>query len=323
MITGLVPSSKWTEQPSNGPPLEQALSGLPPLLRLMRPRQWYKNLVVFIPLLFSGNASNTGLWVPILACFAAFCALSSSVYAANDVVDADRDRLHPRKKSRPVASGAVSPAAGLALAVVLGGGALALLWWIGPLALVLGTAYVLLQTLYNGLLKRLVLWDALAIAVGFVVRALAGSAAIDVPSTEWLIVCTFLFALYLAFAKRRHELLLAQDDPKALESRPILGAYTVPFIEQSMQTSATLLLMAYSLYTFFGTDAWMMFTIPFAIYGVFRYSWLVHRRDLGDEAEMVFRDRATVVNAGLWLLVILVVKAGWPQDAYEWLHALG
>ncbi|MEK6975985.1 MAG: UbiA prenyltransferase family protein [Candidatus Thermoplasmatota archaeon] len=299
------------------------MSGLPPLLSLMRPRQWYKNLVVFIPLLFSGNASSTALWAPILVCFAAFCALSSSVYAANDVVDADRDRLHPRKKERPIASGKVSPATGGALSLLLALAALAALWWLGPLALVLGTAYLLLQVLYNGLLKRLVLWDALAIAVGFVVRALAGSAAIDVPSTEWLIVCTFLFALYLAFAKRRHELLLAQDDPRALESRPILGAYTVPFIEQSMQTSATLLLMAYSLYTFFGTDSWMMFTIPFAIYGVFRFSWLVHRRDLGDEAEMVFRDRATLANAILWLATIVAVKAGWPQAAYEWLHALG
>ncbi len=299
------------------------MSGLPPLVRLMRPRQWYKNLVVFIPLLFSGNASRVDLWGPILLAFAAFCALSSATYAVNDLLDAPRDRLHPRKKSRPIASGQVSPALGAALALLLAVGGLVALGWLGPLALVLGAAYLLLQALYNGLLKRLVLWDALGVAVGFVVRALAGSAAIDVPSTEWLVVCTFLFALYLALAKRRHELLLAQDEPKAMESRPILGAYTVPFVEQSMQTSATLLLMAYSLYTFFGTSSWMMFTIPFAVYGVFRYNWLVHRRDLGDEAEMVFRDRATLVNALLWGAVIVAVKAGWPQRAYAYLHGLG
>lgn len=290
------------------------------MLALMRPRQWYKNLVVFVALLFSGNAGTTALWGPILVCFAAYCALSSAMYAVNDVLDAGRDRLHPRKRARPVASGAVGPAAAIALAFVLAGAGLALLWWLGPLSLVLGALYLVLQAMYNGLLKRLVLWDALAVATGFVVRALAGSAAIDVPSTEWLVVCTFLFALYLALAKRRHELLLAQDDPKALESRPILGAYTVAFVEQSMQTSATLLLMAYSLYTFFGTDAWMMFTIPFAIYGVFRYSWLVHRRDLGDEAELVFKDRATIANAALWLAVILAVQAGWPQAVVAWLH---
>jgi 4-hydroxybenzoate polyprenyltransferase len=289
----------------------------------MRPRQWYKNLVVFIPLLFSGNASNTVLWPPILLCFAAFCALSSSVYAANDVLDAERDRLHPRKRDRPIASGRVSPSLGIAVSIALSVAALLALSWLGPLSLALGTGYLLLQVLYNGLLKRLVLWDALAVAIGFVVRALAGSAAIDVPSTEWLVVCTFLFALYLALAKRRHELLLTQDDPRALESRPILGAYSVRFVEEAMQMSATLLLMSYSLYTFFGTDSWMMFTIPFAMYGVFRYSWLVHRRDLGDEAELVFKDRATVINAVLWLATIVAVKAGWPQAAYEWLHALG
>lgn len=318
-----MPADIATGQPFKRGAARCPLSGLPPLLRLMRPRQWYKNLVVFIPLLFSGNASNTVLWPPILVCFAAFCALSAAVYAANDVVDADRDRMHPRKKKRPIASGQVSPTAGVVLSILLTAVALLALAWLGPLALVLGATYLVLQVLYNGLLKRLVLWDAIAVAIGFVVRALAGSVAIDVPSTEWLIVCTFLFALYLALAKRRHELLLTQDDPKALESRPILGAYTVPFVEQTMQTSATLLLTAYSLYTFFGTDAWMMFTIPFAIYGVFRYSWLVHRRDLGDEAEMVFKDRATVVNAVLWLATIVAVKAGWPQAGYEWLHALG
>ena len=294
------------------------------VLALLRPRQWYKNVVVFVALVFSGNATTLALWPPILACFAAFCALSSSMYCVNDVLDAERDRLHPRKKDRPIAAGHVAPAAALALAAVLAVGGLALLWMLGPLAVALGALYLVLQAAYNGLLKRLVLWDAIAVAIGFVVRALAGSAAIHVPSTEWLVVCTFLFALFLAFAKRRHELLLAQDDPRALESRPILGAYTVPFVEQAMQTSTALLLMSYSLYTFFGADDdWMMFTIPFAVYGVLRYNWLVHRRDLGDEAEMVFRDRATLANAALWLLTILVVQAGWPQAAVDWLNALG
>lgn len=292
-----------------------------PLLRLLRPRQWYKNAVVFVPLLFSGNATTVELWPPILASFAAFCALSSSMYCVNDVLDAERDRRHPRKKDRPIASGKVSPLAAILVGLALAIAALAVLWTLGPLAVALGALYLVLQAFYNGLLKRLVIWDALAVAIGFVVRALAGSAAIDVPSTEWLVACTFLFALYLAFAKRRHELLLAQDDPTTLESRPILGAYTVPFVEQAMQTSTSLLLMSYSLYTFFGTTVWMMFTIPFAVYGVLRYTWLVHRRDMGDEAEMVFRDRATLANAFLWLAMILAVQAGWPQAAVAWLQS--
>lgn len=291
-------------------------------MTLLRPWQWYKNAVLLIPLLFSGNLGTFALWRPLLVAVLAFCALSSSVYAINDVLDAPRDRLHPRKRNRPVAAGQVSPAAAVLLALALAASGLAGLWFVAPLALLLGVAYLLLQVLYNGWLKHLVLWDALAVAIGFVIRALAGSAAIAVRSTEWLVVCTFLFALYLALAKRRHELIVAQDDPKALESRPILGNYTVPFVEQAMQTSATLLLMAYSLYTFFGADAWMMFTIPFAIYGVFRYSYLVHRRDIGDEAEMVLRDRATLLNAALWMITILVVQAGWPQHAIAWVQGL-
>ena len=289
------------------------------LLRLLRPRQWYKNLVVFVPLVFSHNLTSSSSWALGIACFACFCAVSSAVYAANDVVDAERDRLHPRKRHRPIAAGLVSPRQGLVVSGVLGFVGLAGLAWIGPLAFALGLLYVLLQVAYNAALKHLVLWDAITVAIGFVIRALAGSAAIHVRSTEWLVVCTFLFALYLALAKRRHELMMAQDNPQALQHRPILGDYTVPFVEQALQSSATLLLAAYSLYTFFGTDHWMMFTIPFAVYGIFRYSYLVHRRDMGDEAEMLLRDPAALVNGALWAATVLLVQAGWLQGAVAWL----
>lgn len=309
----------------NGPGRPAAVPGptLPPLVALMRPRQWYKNLVVFVPLLFSRNLGTPDLWQPALLCFLSFCALSSGVYAANDTIDAKRDRLHPTKRDRPVASGKVSRGAAVAfsgLLVILG---IAGLYLLGPLALVVGLLYLLLQVGYNASLKHLVLWDAIGVAIGFVLRALAGSAAIHVPATEWLIVCTFLFALYLALAKRRHELLLAQDDPRTLQHRPILGNYSVGYVDQAMQSSATLLLMSYCLYTFFGTDQWMMVTIPFAVYGVFRYSYLVHRRDIGDEAEMLFRDRGLVVNAVLWVLTVLAVQSGLPQDGVVWLDSLG
>jgi 4-hydroxybenzoate polyprenyltransferase len=289
----------------------------------MRPRQWYKNIVVFVPLLFSGNLGSAALWAPALGCFAAFCLLSSAVYAANDVLDAERDRLHPRKRNRPVAAGQVSATAASLLALALVAASMAIFVLLGPTTLLIAVVYLLLQIAYNLALKQLILWDALSVAAGFVLRALAGTTAIAVPFTEWLIVCTFLFALYLAMAKRRHELVLAQDHPESLAHRPILGDYTVEFVEQVMQASATLLLAAYSLYTFFGTDQWMMFTIPFAFYGVFRFSYLVHRRDLGDEAEMVLRDRATLVNAALWLLVILAVQRGLPQRLVDLVGQLG
>lgn len=305
-----------------GPPRPR----IPPLLDLLRPRQWYKNALVFIPLLFSGHLGTTALWPAVGATFLAFCALSGAVYASNDVVDARRDREHPRKRHRPVASGAVSPTGALAFALALAAAGLATLLWVNALTFTMGVAYLLLQCLYNGALKRMLLWDAIAVAFGFVLRALAGTTAMEVgPPTEWLIVCTFLFALYLALAKRRAELIHLDDDhgPGTAEAhRPVLAAYNPTFVEQTMQTSATLLLMAYTLYTFFGPDLWLMFTLPFAFYGVFRHSWLVQAGIVADEAEAMWRDRALQVNAIAWVASILVVQAGVPQAFVAWVGTL-
>lgn len=286
-------------------------------MALLRPRQWYKNLLVLVPLLFSGNLGNGSLWLPVGATFVAFCALSGATYAANDVLDAERDRQHPRKRERPVASGAIRPGAAVAWALLLAAGGLALLAWVDPLTMAMGVLYLVLQAAYNGLLKRLLLWDALGVALGFVLRALAGTTAMDLgPPTEWLIVCTFLFALYLALAKRRAEL------AQGTAHRPVLAAYRPGFVDQAMQTSATLLLAAYSLYTFFGTTSWMMFTLPFAFYGVFRHMWLVHEGRVADEAEAMWRDRAIQVNTALWVAIILAVQAGWPQRLVAWIGAM-
>ncbi|HEX2066648.1 MAG TPA: UbiA family prenyltransferase, partial [Candidatus Thermoplasmatota archaeon] len=250
---------------------------------------------------------------------AAFCLLSSAAYAVNDVLDAPRDRLHPAKRHRPVATGAVPPAAALLLAVALALLGLALLAVLNPPTLLMGVLYLLLQALYNGGLKHVLLWDALAVAGGFVLRALAGTTALEVgPPTEWLIVCTFLLALYLALAKRAHEL---ASDPSAA-TRPALADYTPAFVQQAMSTATTLLLASYTLYTFYGPTRWMMFTLPFAFYGVFRHAWLSQRKDLGDEAELILRDRATLVNAALWLLVAALVLAHLPQRLWQWVEGL-
>lgn len=292
-------------------------------MALLRPRQWYKNLLVLVPLLFSGNLANGPLWIPVGATLLAFCALSGATYAANDVLDAERDRQHPRKRDRPVASGAVRPAAAMAFAAALAVGGLAVLAWVNPLTMATGVLYLLLQAVYNGVLKHLLLWDALGVALGFVLRALAGTTAMDIgPPTEWLIVCTFLFALYLALAKRRAELAAVHREEVGASHRPVLAAYRPGFVEQAMQTSATLLLAAYSLYTFFGTTSWMMFTLPFAFYGVFRHMWLVHEGRVADEAEAMWRDRAIQANTALWVLTILAVQAGLPQRLVAWIGAL-
>jgi 4-hydroxybenzoate polyprenyltransferase len=307
--------------PVHRPLSEARPSRPPPLLTLLRPRQWYKNLLVLVPLVFSGNLGTVEVWPRVAATLAAFCALSGAVYAANDVVDAGRDRAHPRKRLRPVASGEVSAAAALLLATALAFAGLAALLWVNPLTFAMGVLYLALQAVYNGALKRVLLWDAMAVAFGFVLRALAGTTALEVgPPTEWLIVCTFLFALYLALAKRRAELLRLDADGAA--HRPVLAEYSPPFVEQAMQAAAILLLAAYSLYTFTGTTSWMMFTLPFAFYGVFRHAWLVGEGRVSDEAEAMWRDRPLLANAALWLLTILAVQAGWPQALFLWVAGL-
>ena len=296
---------------------------LPPLLALLRPRQWYKNLLVLVPLVFSGNAGTVAVWPRVGATFLAFLALSGAVYAANDVVDAERDRAHPRKRLRPVASGAIRPAPALAFAALLGVAGLAALAWVNALTFVMGVLYLVLQAVYNGLLKRLLLWDAIGVAFGFVLRALAGTTAMERgPPTEWLIVCTFLLAVYLALAKRGAELAQLGRDEGA-SHRPALGAYTTAFTAMAMQVTATLLLAAYSLYTFFGTTSWMMLTLPFAYYGVFRHLWLVGEGRVADEAEAMWRDRAIQANTAAWLLLILLVQAGLPQAFFSWAARLG
>ena len=293
-------------------------------MALLRPRQWYKNLLVFVPALFSGHAGDTAVWPAVAATFLAFCALSGAVYASNDVVDAKRDRAHPKKRHRPIASGAVSPAGAIVFALLLAAAGLAVLVWVNPLTFVMGVAYLVLQCAYNGALKRMLIWDAIAVAFGFVLRALAGTTALELgPPTEWLIVCTFLFALYLALAKRRAEILhLESGRGEAEAHRPVLAAYNPAFVEQTMQTSATLLLAAYTMYTFFGPEKWMMFTLPFAFYGVFRHSWLVQAGVVADEAEAMWRDRALQANTALWVATLLVVQAGWPQAFFAWLGAV-
>lgn len=316
---------RGTERPKKPrPPAPPLSSGrVPPLVALLRPWQWYKNVLILVPLLFSGNLGTVALWPNVAATFVAFCALSGAVYALNDVVDAERDRLHPKKRLRPIAAGAIKPAAAVGLALVLVLAGLAALAWVNPLTLAMGALYLMLQAVYNGALKRLLLWDVLGIAFGFVVRALAGYTALELGNpVQWLIVCTFLFALYLALTKRFAELAMVRREEQGAGHRPVLEQYTPAFTQLAMQVSATLLLAAYSLYTFFGTTSWMMVTLPFAFYGVLRHAWLIEEGRVADEAEAMWRDRAIQVNTALWVLVILVVQAGWPADLFGWLEGL-
>jgi 4-hydroxybenzoate polyprenyltransferase len=282
------------------------------LLTSLRPRQWTKNLIIFAGLLFGQRLTDPVSVARAAAAFAVFCVLSGVVYLVNDVVDREADRQHPVKAKRPIASGELSPAAALTAAGVLGavglGSAYALGTGFGHVAL----AYLGLLALYSGPLKHIVIVDALTIAVGFVLRAVAGAVVIHVPISHWLLVLTVQLALFLALAKRRHE--LVELAGQATNHRASLGEYTPDLLDQLLAIVAASTLIAYAIYTIspetvakFGTD-WLGLTLPFPIYGIFRYLYLVLRRaDGGNPSETLLTDRPLLGCVALWGLAVIVI----------------
>ena len=287
----------------------------PVLLNLfisLRPEQWTKNLFVFAALVFAERLSDTHAVVTAGAAFLVFCALSATVYLINDVLDREQDRRHPLKARRPIASGAFSPTFALAAAAVLGAAAMIAAFALGLPFFQLAAAYVVLLIAYSAFLKHLVIIDVLTIAAGFTLRAAAGAAAIAVPISHWLLVCTTLLALFIALSKRRHELTLLTE--QAIDHRPILGDYTPYLLDQMISVVTASTLIAYAFYTIspettakFGTDL-LSLTIPFPLYGIFRYLYLVHRRDKGGSpAELVVNDRPLLVCVALWAFSVVAV----------------
>lgn len=284
------------------------------LLRALRPRQWPKNGIIFLALLFTvnqywtpGNAPLTGaLFIRVTAAFVFFCLLSSAEYLFNDVLDAPQDRLHPTKRFRPIAAGIVSPTTALALAGVLGTVSLVGCYLVAPTLAMVAAVYAAITMGYSLGLKHFVIIDVFIIALGFVLRAGAGAVAIGVPISPWLYMCTILGALFLALAKRRNELTLLQAD--AASHRRNLDEYTPELVDQMINVVTPSTVIAYSLYTFTaetlpGNHA-MMVTIPFVLYGVFRYLYLVHSRNMGGSPEEVLlTDRPLIVSVLLWILV--------------------
>ena len=282
------------------------------LLASMRPRQWIKNGFVFAALIFAGKLSSPmSVWRSVAA-FVLFCLLSSAIYLTNDVADREADRQHPLKATRPIASGRLTvPAALTAAAVLLAcslAASLALNLSFGLIAL----GYVVLQAAYTWYLKHLVLIDVFAIAGGFVLRAAGGAAAISVSISPWLYLCTILLSLFLGFGKRRSELLLL--DSAAVGHRRNLDEYTAPLLDDLINIVAGATIMAYSLYTFFAAavpaNHAMMITIPFVLYGVFRYLLLVHRSDVaGSPEEAVYRDPMLLGDLVLWAVTAAAILA--------------
>jgi 4-hydroxybenzoate polyprenyltransferase len=294
-------------------------------LRLARPKQWSKNLLLFAGLLFSGGFRGIpalisqgnvaqALLAPgqALLGFISFVLLSSSVYAFNDLRDAAEDKRHPVKHLRPVASGAVSRREAAALAVVwavcgLGLGAL-----LGGRFVALAASYLAISTLYTVWTKHQVILDVLSLAVGFVLRATAGAVAVSVTISPWLLVCTTLLALFVGFVKRRAELAALPAGVKS--TRASLNHYSLPLLDQIIAVVASPTLLAYSLYAFSAhpeeRGPWMLLTLPFVFYGILRYLYLTHQKGLGAAPEQVLLgDRALQINIVLWVLSSAAIVA--------------
>jgi 4-hydroxybenzoate polyprenyltransferase len=282
------------------------------LIRSLRPGQWTKNLLVFAGLLFGRRLFDPAAVMDATAAFAIFCALSGAVYLVNDIADRDIDRRHPLKAQRPLASGALPVSVAVAAAIILIVGGLAGAFVINVQFGWVAAGYLALLVLYSLTLKHIVILDVLTIAIGFVLRAVAGAFAIDVEISQWLLVCTILLALFIALAKRRHELVLLADG--ATGHRPILGEYSAYLLDQMIAVVTASTLVAYIFYTIspetqekFGT-ALLELTIPFPIYGIFRYLYLVHRREGGGSpAELLLTDRPLLTCVALWALSVAFI----------------
>jgi 4-hydroxybenzoate polyprenyltransferase len=283
-----------------------------PLLVSLRPHQWTKNLLVFAPLALSKHLFEPGPFVRSAAAFLLFCGLSGAVYLINDVRDVERDRLHPLKRLRPIASGALAPRSALAFAGMIAAGSLAGALLLGRAFAAAAAAYLLLNLLYSLKLKEIVIVDAIAVSLGFVLRAVAGAVAIGVVFSDWLLICTILLALFLTLCKRRHE--LTSLEGQASEHRKSLEEYSPYLLDQMIAVVTASCLMAYASYTTapetiakFQTDR-LPWSIPFVLYGIFRYLYLVHRKEQGGSpSDILLTDRPLLFNVALWALAIVAI----------------
>lgn len=282
------------------------------LLFSLRPEQWTKNLFVFAGLIFGGRLLELREVLLAIAAFAIFCALSGAVYLINDVADREADRRHPLKAMRPIASGELSVRTALTAAGILGGGGLAAALLVGPAFAAIAATYLALLLLYSLALKHIVIIDVLTIAAGFVLRAVAGAVAVVVPIRTWLLVCTTLLALFLALSKRRHELVLLGEG--AIDHRRILEEYTPYLLDQMIAVVTASTLIAYSVFATSPETAERLgttrlgVTIPFVLYGIFRYLYLVHqKRGGGSPAAMLLTDGPLLACVALWAGSVVVL----------------
>ena len=272
----------------------------------LRPVHWVKNLFVFAALVFVGRLLDPGAWVLALAAFAGFCVLSSAGYIINDIADLEQDRLHPTKKLRPIASGAMGKGQGAVLAAVCLVFGIAASALVSLPLLVVALSYVLLGVAYTFWLKHHMLVDVMCIAAGFVLRAFAGGVAIGVPVSLWLLACTFTLCMFLGFGKRRCEVAQLGGNEPAAAHRATLSGYTLPLLDQLLSVSGGVAIVTYILYTVdprtiqkLGTP-YLFFSVPLVMYCIFRFALLVEAGRVSGPAEAVTRDRPFAVALVLW-----------------------
>lgn len=293
-------------------PIGGSAVSLRALVLSLRPEQWTKNLLVLAPLALAKHLFEQGPFLRSLLAFAIFCGLSGTVYLLNDVADVERDRLHPLKRLRPVASGALSLRAAASAAVVLGLACLALAFLLGRPFAACAALYLSLNLAYSFRLKEIVILDVLSVSLGFVLRPVAGAVAIGAEISDWLLICTILLALFLSLAKRRHE--LTSLSGTASEHRKSLAEYSPYLLDQMISVVTASCVTAYAFYTTapdtrekFQTDR-LVWTLPFVLYGIFRYLYLVHRKEKGGSpTDLLLTDRPLLVTVGLWALAIVAI----------------
>ncbi len=276
------------------------------VLKSLRPLQWIKNLFLFAPLVFAQKMLETGPLVKTGLAFLSFCALTGSVYLFNDLKDLEEDRLHAIKSKRPLASGQLKKTTARIVLVLLAAAGLAAAAALDRNFFFISLIYLLLQAAYSWKLKNIVILDIFVVAAGFLIRVVAGGLVIHVYISSWLLICSALLALFLAIGKRRHELNFLKEG--AGSHRPSLREYTVPLLDQMISVVTASTLLAYSLYTIseetvakFGTRN-LVFTIPFVLYGIFRYLYLIHKKAEGGTPEtLILKDKPLLFDVFLWV----------------------
>jgi len=286
-----------------------------PLLRALRPTQWVKNVFVLAPLVFAEQLGDPAVLLKAMLAFLAFCCAASAIYLINDLGDREEDRLHPLKKHRPIASGALALGVARVTSGVLAAAALAISIYLGTGFAILLVVYLSINLAYSNGLKRIVILDVMAVSSGYVIRVIAGGEAIHVEVSNWLLLATTFLALFLIFSKRRHELVLLADD--ASGHRSVLSHYSPVFLDQMINVVTASTVMTFALYAMdpetvdrFGSDR-LVYTMPLVLFGVFRYLYLIYQRqDKRNPTEALLFDPPFVINVVLWGLVVLWIVYG-------------